>query len=115
MATITTCPSPLKQNNAGTVEYINPIIIPSSDHQYVLKNNGGSTVSTAYSGGNLNYFTNFPINSKHPRGMTYDDDGNLYISTTSIGLTPYITKLSPTGILIANYTDVLLSKPYGIT
>ena len=115
MATITTSPSPLKQNNAGTVEYINPIIIPSPDHQYVLKNNDGSTVSTAYSGGNLNYFTNFPINSKHPRGMTYDDDGNLYISTTSSGLTPYITKLSPTGILIANYTDGLLSTPYGIT
>jgi sugar lactone lactonase YvrE len=115
MATITTSPSPLKQNNAGTVEYSNPIIIPSPDHQYVLKNNGGSTVSTAYSGGNLNYFTNFPVDSLYPRGMTYDDDGNLYISTTSAGgSTPYITKLSPTGILIANYSDALLSKPYGI-
>ena len=117
MATITTNPSPLKQNNAGTVEYINPIIIPSPDHQYVLKNSGGSIVSTAYSGGNLNYFENFSssLPTEHPRGMTYDDDGNLYISTTSSGLTPYITKLSPTGILIANYTDGLLSSPYGIT
>ena len=115
MATITTNPSPLKQNNAGTVEYINPIIIPSPDHQYVLKNSGGSIVSTAYSGGNLNYFENFPVTSIRPRGMTYDDDGNLYISNTSdSGYIAYITKLSPTGILIANYSDAILTRPYGL-
>ncbi len=116
MATITTSPSPLKQNNAGSVEYINPIIIPSPDHQYVLKNSGGSAVSTAYSGGNLNYFENFPVDSIRPRGMTYDDDGNLYISNTSNPTyVAYITKLSPTGILIANYSDAILTRPYGLT
>ena len=82
MATITTNPSPLKQNNAGTVEYSNPIIIPSPDHQYVLKNSGGSTVSTAYSPTvNLTYFTDFSFNNSDPRGMAYDNDGNI-IKTT---------------------------------
>jgi hypothetical protein len=115
MATITTSPSPLKQNNAGTLDYINPIIIPSSDHQYVLKNNGGSTVSTVYSGGNLNYFTNFP--ATEPTGMTYDNVGNLYIVQQIAATYHYLTKLSPTGVLIANYQDTtnLLNVPHGIT
>ena len=113
MATITTSPSPLKQNNAGTVEYINPIIIPSPDNQYVLKNNGGSIVSSVYSDGNLNYFTNFTANI--PMGMTYDNVGNLYIvqNSVSAGLY-YLTKLSPTGVFIANYTTTLLINPVGI-
>ena len=116
MATITTNPSPLKQNNAGTVEYSNPIIIPSPDHQYVLKNSGGSTVSTAYSPTvNLTYFTDFSFNNSDPRGMAYDNDGNMYIATTQSNLGNfYITKISPTGQFIAEYTSVLLNIPYGI-
>ena len=115
MATITTSPSPLKQNNAGTVEYINPIIIPSPDNQYVLKNNGGSIVSSVYSDGNLNYFTNFTATG--PTSMTYDNVGNLYIvQQNASGGLYYLTKLSPTGVFIANYTDnVELSAPRGIT
>ena len=93
MTTITTNPSPLKQNIAGTLSYLNATVIPIIGNQYVLKTSGGSIVSNIYVADNITTFnfTNVIIFSGgYIRLFIYDDTlkqivaSNIYLDISSI-------------------------------
>ena len=82
MAIVITNPSPLVQNTEGTLDYINPLIIPTINHIYVLKDSIGTVVSNNYSteiNSNEFNFTDVIIyTSGYVRLYIYDDTDNIY-------------------------------------
>jgi len=114
--TTLTNPTPLIQNQAGTITYFvdvsnnNTNTFPAPGVTYSLQNSSGATLSTFTASSNCeNITSSYQNRLKNPAGTTFDTNGYLYITDVCSN---YITIYDPTFGQTLNYTYI--STPIGI-
>ena len=112
-ATIITNPSPLIQNNAGTLYYSNAANPATVGDTYVLKNVLGTVVSNSFVGSPPTQSIFVPSDpSRHnPTGMVFDSAGNLYVANLSSN---NISKITPSGVISIFAAGGLISTPVAL-